>query len=110
MWGQELPDKEKRVKKISKKINQGAKWNKKMGGRSFIITCGLCSFEDTQVGRLYCKSGTAQETDRYSLPGEWSKQEGTAQQCAHQGTQAPPGQVVTCFQVWPSKIFDPVIN
>ena len=75
------------------------------GGRSFIIKCG--AFE---VGRLYCKSGTAQETDRYSLPGEWSKQEGTAQHCAHQGTQAPPGQVVTCFQVWPSKIFDPVIN
>ena len=29
---------------------------------------------------------------------------------AHQATLAPPGQVVTCFQTWLSKISDPVIN
>ena len=37
-----LPDVEKKVKKKFKKKNMKdwTKWNKKMGGRSFVITCG----------------------------------------------------------------------
>ena len=48
MRGQKLPDMEKKDEKNfrEKKSNQVAKWNKKMGGRSFVITCG--AFEDTQ--------------------------------------------------------------
>ena len=38
----------KRSKIISKKnLKDWTKWNKKMGGRSFIITCGV-------IGTLYC--------------------------------------------------------
>ena len=45
------PTWKKRLKKNSKKkSNQGAKWNKKMGGRSFVITCG--AFKDTLLSRL----------------------------------------------------------
>ena len=38
----------KKVKKFkTKKLNQGAKWNTKIGGRSCVITCG--AFKDTLV-------------------------------------------------------------
>ena len=33
-------------KKVKKNKNQDAKWNKKMGGRIFVITCGI-------IGTLY---------------------------------------------------------
>ena len=47
-WGvKKLPDMEKRFKKISiKNSNQDAKWNKKMGGRNFVIISGV-------IGTLY---------------------------------------------------------
>ena len=44
LWGvKKLPDMEKKVlKKFNLySLNQDAKWNKKMGGRSLIITCGV---------------------------------------------------------------------
>ena len=46
---QKLPDMEKKNPKIfqTKFSNQDAKWNKKMGGRSLVITCGV-------IGTLYC--------------------------------------------------------
>ena len=42
---------EKKVKNFfpKNKANWGAKWNKKMGGRSFVITCG--AFKDTLLRR-----------------------------------------------------------
>ena len=53
---QKLPDVEKKAEKnLWKKIlNQGAKLNKKMGGRSFVIICG--AFMDT----LQCSGATNQ--------------------------------------------------
>ena len=46
MGGEKLPDIEKNVEKyFQKNSNLGAKWNKKMGGRSFVIKCG--AFKDT---------------------------------------------------------------
>ena len=35
------PKWEKKIPKLKKNSNQDAKWNKKMGGRSFVITCGV---------------------------------------------------------------------
>ena len=49
--GQKFSDLEKRSKISEKKSNQAAKWNKKMGGRSFVITCG--AFKDTLLHNLY---------------------------------------------------------
>ena len=42
------PTKKKKIKKKIQKFfsNQDAKWNKKMGGRIFVITCGV-------IGTLY---------------------------------------------------------
>ena len=41
-YGQKVTRSEKNVKHFSKKkkLNQGEKWNKKMGGRSFFVTSG----------------------------------------------------------------------
>ena len=51
-----LPDMKEKVKKNSeKKSNQGAKRNKKMGGRSHVITFGVFPFKN---GTLYCTVNT----------------------------------------------------
>ena len=43
--------------------NQDAKWNKKMGGRSFVITCGV-------IGTLYYTgSSSGTESDRSEPSG-----------------------------------------
>ena len=42
---------EKRSKKIPNIKNQDAKWNKEMGGKSFVITCGV-------IETLYCTGHT----------------------------------------------------
>ena len=48
---QKLPGMEKRLKKnIENILNQGAKWNKKIAGRSFVIICG--AFNDTLLFRV----------------------------------------------------------
>ena len=43
------PKWKKRLKNIKKNSNNDAKWNKKMGGRSLVITCGV-------IGTLYCSA------------------------------------------------------
>ena len=51
IWGgvKKVTDMEKKVQKYFTQFfsNQNAKWNNKMGGRSFVITCGV-------IGTLYC--------------------------------------------------------
>ena len=69
-----LPDVEKEVKKILKENPYlKAKWYKKMGGRSFVITCS--AFGDT---RLY---SVRQQTVRPSCPASLGRQTGTPYTC-----------------------------
>ena len=90
-----------------KRSNQGAKWNKKMVVEVLSSHVVLSKWAGNtanleqlrkQTGIVYLGSGASRKEQLNTVLTRVLI------------TQAPPGQVLTCFQVWPSKIFDPVIN